>query len=79
MQVEQQPGESFEGMLRRFGRTIIKAGILGEAKRKRHHLSKGEARRAKEKSAERKKRRRAARDAQREAGQGRRAPRPGPR
>ena len=30
MQVEQQPGESFEGMLRRFGRTIIKAGILGE-------------------------------------------------
>ena len=70
MQVEQQPGESFEGLLRRFGRTIIKSGILGEAKRKRHFLSKGEARRAKVKSAARKKRRKAAREAQR-AAQGR--------
>jgi ribosomal protein S21 len=66
MQVEQQPGESFEGMLRRFGRTIIKSGILGEAKR------------AKIKASERKKRRKAARDAQRAAGQGARPPRPGP-
>jgi len=57
-------------------RTIIKAGILGEAKRKRHSLSKGEARRAKQQAAERKKRRKAARDAQREAGQGRRPARP---
>src|ERR687893_400159 len=70
MQVEQQPGESFEGLLRRFGRTIIKSGILGEAKRKRHYLSKGEARRAKMKASERKKRRKAAREAQR-AAQGR--------
>ena len=74
MQVEQQPGESFEGLLRRFGRTIIKSGILGEAKRKRHYLSKGEARRAKVKAAERKKRRKAARDAAKEAQRGR--PRP---
>ena len=74
MQVEQQPGESFEGLLRRFGRTIIKSGILGEAKRKRHYLSKGEARRAKVKSAERKKRRRAAKVAAREAEQGRTRP-----
>jgi small subunit ribosomal protein S21 len=74
MQVEQQPGESFEGLLRRFGRTIIKAGILGEAKRKRHHLSKGEARRAKLKMAERKKRRRAAKMAARDAEQGRTRP-----
>ena len=74
MQVEQQPGESFEALLRRFGRTIIKSGILGEAKRKRHFLSTGEARRAKVKSAERKKRRKAAREAAREAERGR--PRP---
>ncbi len=67
MQVEQQPGESFEGLLRRFGRTVIKAGILGEAKRKRHYLSKGEAKRAKQKASERKKRRKAAREAQRAA------------
>ncbi len=74
MQVEQQPGESFEGLVRRFGRTIIKSGILGEAKRKRHHLSTGEARRAKVEMAERKKRRRAAREAAKEAQRGR--PRP---
>ena len=74
MQVEQQPGESFEALLRRFGRTIIKSGILGEVKRKRHYLSKGEARRAKLKNAERKKRRKAARDAAPEAERGR--PRP---
>ncbi len=67
MQVDQQPGESFEAMLRRFGRTIIKSGILGEAKRKRHYLSKGEAARAKVKASERKKRRKAAREAQRAA------------
>ena len=67
MQVDQQPGESFEAMLRRFGRTIIKSGILGEAKRKRHYLSKGEAARAKIKASERKKRRKAAREAQRAA------------
>ncbi len=48
MEVQQQPGERFEGLLRRFGRTIIKAGILGEAKRQRHSLSKGEAKRAKQ-------------------------------
>jgi ribosomal protein S21 len=53
MQVEQQPGESFEVLLRRFGRTIIKSGLLGEVKRKRHYLSKGEARRAQAKAAER--------------------------
>jgi ribosomal protein S21 len=76
MEVQQQPGESFEGLLRRFGRTVIKAGILGEAKRKRHHLSKGEARRAKHKAAERKKRRKAARDAARAADLGRRPARP---
>ncbi len=74
MRVEQQPGESFEALLRRFGRTIIKSGILGEAKRKRHYLSKGEARRAKVKTAERKKRRRAACEAAKEAQRGR--PRP---
>ncbi len=79
MQVEQQPDESFEGMLRRFGRTIIKAGILGEAKRARHYLSKGEARRAKAKAAERKKRRKASGDAARAAGQGGRPAQPGPR
>lgn len=70
MQVDVQPGESFEALLRRFGRTIIKSGILGEAKRKRHYLSKGEAKRAKMKASERKKRRKAAREAQR-AAQGR--------
>ena len=76
MEVQQQPGESFEGLLRRFGRTIIKAGILGEAKRTRHYLSKGEARRAKQQAAERKKRRKAARDAQRAADPGRRFAQP---
>ena len=74
MQVEQRPGESFEALLRRFGREIITSGLLGEVKRKRHYLSKGEARRAKVKSAERKKRRRAAREAARVAERGR--PRP---
>ena len=74
MQVEQQPGESFEALLRRFGRTIIKSGILGEAKRKRHYLSKGEARRAKVKMAARKKRRKAAREAAKEAERGRTRP-----
>ena len=68
MQVEQQPGERCEGLLRRFGRTIITSGLLGEAKRKRHYLSQGGARRAKIKSAERKRRRKAARDAARERG-----------
>ena len=65
--VKRKEKESFEAMLRRFGRTIIKSGILGEAKRKRHYLSKGEAARAKIKASERKKRRKAAREAQRAA------------
>ena len=76
MEVQQQPGERFAGLLRRCGRTVITAGILGEAQRQRHHLSQGEARRAKHQAAERKQRRKAARDAAREAGQGRRPARP---
>ena len=60
MQVELQPGEGFEGLLRRFGRGVIRAGILGEAKRARHYLSKGEARRAKAKASEVRRRRRLA-------------------
>ena len=74
MQVEQQPGESVEGMRRRFTGASIKAGLLGEAKRTRHHLSKGEARRAKAKASARKKRRKAAREAGREAERGRTRP-----
>ena len=56
-------GESQEGLLQRFQRTIQMSGILREAKTKRFFVSRGDAARIKAKNAARKRRRRTTREA----------------
>jgi ribosomal protein S21 len=53
MQVSRRDGESFEQLWRRFKVGMERSGILGDAKRKRYYLSKGEARRVKAQRAAR--------------------------
>ncbi len=61
MQVVARENESFEDLLHRFKRGVMKAGLLKDMKSKRHFVSKGELRREKMRAAERKRRQKAAR------------------
>ena len=61
MQVVARENESFEELLHRFKRGIMKEGVLKDMKSKRHFISKGELRREKMRAAERKRRQKAAR------------------
>ncbi len=49
MTVEMRPGETFESLLRRFGRAVNSGGILKEHRKRRWFVSKGEQRRMAEK------------------------------
>ncbi len=51
-------GESQENLLRRFRKKVMRAGILRDAKRKRHFVSKSEQRRIAKRKAIRRHRRR---------------------
>ena len=62
MQVTRRDGESFEQLWRRFKQSVERGGILRDAKRKRYHLSKGQARRLKAQRAQLRLRRRQRRD-----------------
>ncbi|HWZ17406.1 MAG TPA: 30S ribosomal protein S21 [Ktedonobacteraceae bacterium] len=52
------PGDSFEFVLKRFKRKVQEAGILSEARRRRHYES-PQARRKRKAEAQRRRRRRA--------------------
>jgi small subunit ribosomal protein S21 len=56
--VKLKPGESQEGLLRRFRKKVTNAGILSTVRRKRWHISKSELRRIEKKKAIRRARRR---------------------
>jgi small subunit ribosomal protein S21 len=56
--VKLRPGESQEGLLRRFRREVVRSRILSTLRRKRWFVSKGEDKRFKEKRAMRRARRR---------------------
>lgn len=56
--VELRSGESFDGLLRRFKKEVIKSGVLKSLKRKRWYVSPSEARRDAKKRAIRRARRR---------------------
>jgi small subunit ribosomal protein S21 len=56
--VELRPGESLDGLLKRFKREVIKSGTLRSLKRKRWYISPSEARRDAKKRAIRRARRR---------------------
>ncbi len=56
--VKLKPGESQDGLLRRFRKRVTNAGILSTARRKRWHISKSELRRIEKKKAIRRARRR---------------------
>jgi small subunit ribosomal protein S21 len=56
--VELRPGESPESLLRRFRKTVMKNGILKDARKKRHFVSKSEQRRIAKRKAIRRMRRR---------------------
>ncbi|UCC63438.1 MAG: 30S ribosomal protein S21 [Anaerolineae bacterium] len=56
--VELRPGESLDGLLRRFKKKVIKSGTLKSLKRKRWYVSPSEARRDAKKRAIRRARRR---------------------
>ena len=57
-QVQLQPGESQEQLLKRFRKLVAKSGILSIVRRKRWHISKSELRRIQKKKAIRRARRR---------------------
>ncbi len=61
MQVVAKENESFEDLLHRFKRGIMKAGLLKDMKSKRHFISRSELKREKMRVAERKRRQKAAR------------------
>jgi small subunit ribosomal protein S21 len=56
--VELRPGESPESLLRRFRKTVMKNGILKDARKKRHFMSKSEQNRIAKRKAIRRMRRR---------------------
>ena len=58
VQVKLKPGESQDGLLRRFRKKVTNAGILSTVRRKRWHISKSELRRIERKKAIRRARRR---------------------
>jgi len=55
--VEHRPGESIDGLLRRFKREVVRSGVLRSLKRKRWYVSPSEARREAKKRAIRRARR----------------------
>ena len=57
MHVTARPGEPFEVLLRRFKRGVEAAGILGEARRRRHFIPAHEGRRDKIRRARRRQQR----------------------
>lgn len=62
MEISRRDGESFEQLMRRFKQSMERSGLLRDMKRKRFHLSKGEARRRKAQLAASRLRRRQRRD-----------------
>ena len=61
MSVDMRPGESFEGLLKRFRKEVAKSRILSTYRRKRWFTPPSEERRLAQKKAERRARRRALR------------------
>lgn len=60
MQVVAKDNESFEELLHRFKRGVMREGLLKDMKSKRHFISPGELKREKLRAAERKRRQKAA-------------------
>jgi small subunit ribosomal protein S21 len=58
MSVQLKPGESQDELLRRFRKQVANIGILGELRKRRWYVSKGEKRRMERKRAIRKARQR---------------------
>jgi len=58
MSVRRKPGESHEELLRRFRKQVASSGILGDLRKRRWFVSKGEKRRIQRKRAIRKARQR---------------------
>ncbi|HJX39500.1 MAG TPA: 30S ribosomal protein S21, partial [Anaerolineae bacterium] len=58
MSVQLKPGESQDDLLRRFRKQVANSGILGELRKRRWYVSKGEKRRMERKRAIRKARQR---------------------
>ncbi len=56
--VELKPGESQEGLLRRFRKSVTNSGILSVVRRKRWHISRSELQRIEKKKSIRRARRR---------------------
>lgn len=67
LSVQLRRGESVDSLLKRFRKSVAASGVLGQVRRKRWHVSKGELRRMKKKKgirkAKRKQRQRDRRDA----------------
>jgi len=57
LSVQLRRGESVDSLLKRFRKSVTASGILGDLKRKRWHVSKGELRRMKRKKGIRRARR----------------------
>ncbi|MDH4209193.1 MAG: 30S ribosomal protein S21 [Anaerolineae bacterium] len=58
MSVQLKPGESQDDLLRRFRKQVANSGVLGELRKRRWYVSKGEKRRMERKRAIRKARQR---------------------
>jgi small subunit ribosomal protein S21 len=54
LSVQLRRGESVDSLLRRFRKSVAASGVLGQIRRKRWHVSKGELRRMKKKKGIRK-------------------------
>jgi len=54
LSVQLRRGESVDSLLKRFRKSVSASGILGDVRRKRWHISKGELRRMKKKKGIRK-------------------------
>ncbi len=63
LNVQLHDGETQEGLLQRFQRTIQLSGVLREAKAKRYFVSRGDAARIKAKAAARRRRKQSFREA----------------
>jgi|GEM_PF-683005 ribosomal protein S21 len=65
-EVQRQPGESLESLLKRFRRELTQSGHLQAYRRRQRYMSKGELRREKIRKALRRMRRRQAQQRKRE-------------
>ena len=61
MHILRREGETFEQLMRRFKQGVERSGLLRDMKRKRYHVSRGQAKRLKAQAAQRRQRRRALR------------------